>query len=338
MNESHPLGVNYHTKSDPKINPYHLFYPPKERLLSDDQIRSEMSVIKNRLHCNAVRVVGHVSSELIKVGKISRESGLTPWYSPRFIGATFDNTLTNLKKFCTDAVAAKIQDSPLIVANELPYDCADDLGKCIKDYRDRVKYYVDNYLKKGEHIYNTDKVITLIQTARKAGWTGEITYASTLSENIDWSKINDDKLVVSCNLYWGRNYEENRPWTDAEYEEAILKLKKSAGQHRVNITEFGTVPQNGAFEKGGSAYTLDGPINYGSQRKAYKRYLSILQKCGVGYFAYAFSEPKPDKPHKNYGIALPDESGVAQRLTPAADILSFYNQQAKNTHGVLIDG
>jgi len=329
MNQNSPFGVNYHTPSNPHINSYHLFYQPHEKQLSDFQIKSEMKVIKDELYCNAVRVIGYTSQELIRVGKIVKKSGLTPWYSPRFIGATFEKTIEELIKFVKYAVAehADIQNCPLVVANELPYDCADNSGKYIESYQERINYYVDYFLKKGNRINNTNNVTKLIQEARNTGWTGEITYASILDEIIDWATINDSKLIVSSNLYWGTDYKLNKPWTDKEYENKILKLKFQAGIRKVVITEFGTVPQSGAFEKGGGAYTLQGPLNYESQKKAYERYLAILNKCDVGYFAYAFSEPKPNRPQVNFGIAIPDKNGVASIITPAGKILSQYNKK-----------
>lgn len=87
-------------------------------------------------------------------------------------------------------------------------------------------------------VNNTDKVRQLIEVARKAGWTGLITYASLPNEIIYWDQIQDENLVVSCNLYWGWNHEEERPYTDEEYEQALLRLKKNAGNRRVIITEF----------------------------------------------------------------------------------------------------
>lgn len=147
MQETPLTGVNYHTKSSP---PYNLFYPPHERVLSDEQIKTEMRVIKEQLHCNAVRIVGQSTEELIRVGQLAESIGLSTWYSPRYINASFADTVRELSSFCKEAHKKGISNSTLIVANELPYDCNDIMGVTIRDYRKRVQYYVDNFLKKGE--------------------------------------------------------------------------------------------------------------------------------------------------------------------------------------------
>lgn len=339
MAEPKPIGINYHTKSRWDVNPYHLFYPPNEVSLTDDQIRQEMKVIKDELHCDAVRIVGHTNEELIRVGKIARERGLTPWYSPRFVNATRAETESNLADFCKTAVTAGLSSSSLIVANELPYDCADNLGTDIKDYKGRGEHFVNEFLRKGRRKDNTEEVEKLVQIARREGWKGAVTYASLppKNETINWDRIEDDNLVVSCNLYWGKNWPLGRAWSDKEYRAVIQELKRKAGERHVIISEFGTVPQHDALKSGGGAYKLDGSLNYDAQAQAYKRYLTLLQQEGVGYFAYAFSEPKPGRPHQDMGLLLRDANGTATRHTPAADVFASFNSNAKAVHGVSIN-
>lgn len=336
MPEHLPRGVNYHTKSRPDINPHHLFYPPHEVILSDQQIKQEMRVIKDELHCDSVRLAGHTSEELIRVGKIAKEVGLTPWYSPRFINATFEKTKIELDSFCKSAVLAGEADSPIIVANELPYDCADNLGKEITRYGERGKYFVDKFLKRGKKVDNTKNVQELIHIARSAGWEGLTTYASLPphDEVVKWNDILDSKLAVSCNLYWGRNWPLGTAWNDKQYQEMIKKVKHMAGQRPVIITEFGTVPQRGVLKAGGGAYNLEGALDYEAQADAYRSYMPPLQREGVGYFAYAFSEPKPKKVHQSFGLLLRDNVGTATQHTPASQVFASFNETAKQVHGV----
>lgn len=335
--EQLPTGVNYHTKSHPDKNQYHLFYPPNERELSDEDLRKEYQFIKDSLHCDSVRVVGHWREELLRAGKIAKEVGLQTWFSPRFVNATFDHTKKELEQFCQAALAAGMENVPLIVANELLFDCSDVSGIPIPNYSDRVKNYVDNYLKKGRRLNNTDKIRELVSISRNAGWRGIITYAAYPEEDIDWGKIDDPNLVIGVNLYWRKHLIIGLPWSDEKYDQKLKEIKAKAGNRKVVITEFGAVPQKGSLGKGGGGYHDEGKLDYKAQQAAYERYLRVLRNNGVGYFAYAFSEPKPGREHQNFALVLPDEKGLNTRLTPAAEVFSRFNKQTSSPHGVVID-
>lgn len=76
---------------------------------------------------------------------------------------------------------------------------------------------------------------------------------------------------------------------------------------------------------------LKGQLDFESQSVAYQKYLRLFDKLGIGYFAYAYSEPKPHNPHQSFGIVYPDKNGNGKIITPAAEVLAFYNWQSKQT-------
>lgn len=351
-----PVGVNYITDTKPSENPFHfwanhkLYYEVLEqeinRNLDEWSLREELTFIKDKLHCNAIKIMGHSIPEAIKVAKASKEMDLIPWFCPRFVGATFDQTKEMLKQYCEVAVQGCLGDFPLVVANELPYDCASDpiSGRFTSsDYEERGKLFVENYLKRSVEINSTQRVEELMKIARDAGWNGILTYAALPEEQVNWEKICDSNIVVGVNLYWGINHEIGKIWESKEYDARLKEIIKKSGKRKVVITEFGSVPQKEGLAGGGAGWNLDGPIDYKAQATAYEAYLKIFQVNSVGYFAYAFHETKgdfkeygvnltkyglPELPsllHKSFAIALRDRDNEIKTLTPAGEVLARYN-------------
>lgn len=341
-----PIGINYLTDTKPDENPYHYWrdYPKYydflknevNRNLGEKELRQELSFIKNQLHCNALKIMGHSIAEAVKIAKVSLKTGMTPWLCPRFIGATFDETKIMLQQYCQMAKNDHLENNPLVVANELPYDCLTDTltGLNISsEYTKRADYLVENYFKKDIIINSTERIKQLIQIARHAGWTGLLTYAAFPGEQVDWNKVDDPNIVVGINLYFGKNHQTGQNWQPKDYDTKLKEIIKKTGNRQVVITEFGSVPQkNGS---GGNSYTQTGPIDYEAQAAAYKSYLQVLQTNKVGYFAYAFHEAKEKLSdygvglHQSYGIALLNENNQINTLTPAGKVFAEYNSQTK---------
>lgn len=344
------MGVNYLTDVRPRENPYHHW--PKSsgdvwekgekevnRNLESVDLRKELEFAKERLAANAVRVAGHSIEEGMVVAKAAREAGLTPWLSPRFHGATFVETSQMLAAYTRRAVAEGLSESPLIVANELPYDCANDpiTSEVVEDGSERVSGIVEKYLKKGMRIDSTERVAHLMGKAREAGWKGPLVYAQLFDERVDWEKIPDKNVIVGVNLYWGKNYDENRPLTSEEYEARLQQMIREAGGRKLVLTEFGSVPQTEG--SGGGGYKKTGVLDYKAQADAYRRYLEVISRNDVGYFAFALDEPEKEyqqRHHQSYAIALRRHEGADPlQLTAGGEVFAEYNRRLSGTHGII---
>ena len=60
-------------------------------------LKSDMEEIKNKLHCNSVRIYGKETRLLIMTSEIAVQYGLNVWISPRLINENETNTLIYLK-------------------------------------------------------------------------------------------------------------------------------------------------------------------------------------------------------------------------------------------------
>jgi hypothetical protein len=59
-------------------------------------MRSEINIIKNDLHCNAVRVCGQDAGRLRETAEYALSQDLAVWFSPLFVEATEEETLAYL--------------------------------------------------------------------------------------------------------------------------------------------------------------------------------------------------------------------------------------------------
>ena len=82
--------------------------PTKEKF-DTNIIKGEMHIIKNDLHCNAVRITGGDANRLETVAKLAAGEGLEVWYCPFTCGLMIDE----LARFLIDAAerAERIRSS-----------------------------------------------------------------------------------------------------------------------------------------------------------------------------------------------------------------------------------
>jgi len=343
LNDYHPEENRFHPIPEKHMEEYQERRSEVERSLTFEELKQEMIAFKEMLHINAIRVAGHSIEDGLRTAIAAKESGVTPWLSPRFWGATFEETKEMFAKYVERAKVLGLEKQPLIVANELSLDCADDPitgEKGSSDGAEREQQISEKYLRKGVIIDCTARVKELVQIAREGGWEGSLTYAALADESVDWNAIEDPNLIAAANLYWGENWNEGgRRMTPQEYEERLLRLKNAAGDRPFVITEFGSVPQREG--SGGSAFKLEGGLDYEAQAEAYRQYLAVLEKNKVGYFAFAIDEPTKevdDRQNKNYGIVLRGKKGSPLKLTPAGEVFAEHNQNySQNVNGVEVD-
>src|SRR4051794_13640042 len=82
--------------------------------LAPEVIKREMEIIKNDLHCNAVRISGYDVGRLTCAAEYALQQGLEVWFSPAHINATEQETLDYFVP-CAKAAEKLRQQSPHVV-------------------------------------------------------------------------------------------------------------------------------------------------------------------------------------------------------------------------------
>src|ERR1044071_3860270 len=79
--------------------------------LDSTTVKREMEIIKNDLHCNAIRISGHDIDRLTRAGEFALQQGLEVWFSPSYVEATEQQTLDYFVD-CAKAAEKLRQQSP----------------------------------------------------------------------------------------------------------------------------------------------------------------------------------------------------------------------------------
>lgn len=323
-----PQGVNY---IHPSVTSRPLDLIKGERL-SDERFRREIQIIKNELGCNSLRIAGEDTKRALRIAEIAVEEGVVPWMSPRFGGRNFDETKKLFSGYVKACIEHGLQGYPLIVANELVFDCSDavKLDPGVDKGMSSRHEAIHEILKTGGRPDVTKYVDELVHTARELGWVGPLTYAAFAYETVDWQKIQEPNLYVSANIYWERDLENGQARAPEHYERKIQSLIAQAQGRGVIITEFGATPHEKTLAYGGGSFQLRGEVNYDAQLQAISSYLGVIKKHpDIGYFLYAFDEPKHPAREGSYAIVDRGNNILHDpeyNLTPAAKEFADFNK------------
>ncbi|MFZ3301360.1 MAG: hypothetical protein WA152_01450 [Microgenomates group bacterium] len=301
------------------------------------EIGKEMRIIHDDLNCDSVRIAGAKTERAIVSAKIAMENGLLPWMSPRFNYANFEQTKKELSIYCKKAINYGLEEGPLIVANELVFDCEDATGTILKTGLERHET-IHKMIQSGERPDMTDKVIELMKIARAAGWKGTLSYAAFAYENVDWQKVKGQGLgniEAGINLYWERDLSTNEARPAEHYERNIQAAIQNASGLKLNIFEFGTVPHGQGLAWGGGGFKLEGDPDYDAQKNALLEYLGVLKNhTDVGLFLYTFNERKKNQAG-SYGIVGGDNKDRYEILPAGKEFGEFAKSRIND--GAVID-
>ena len=220
--------------------------------LEEERVEFDMDAIRNKLNCNSVRIYGKEPERLILAAGIALKYGLEVWLSPRLIDADIENTLTYLEGIASGFELLKqkypARELDLVVGGELTTDMSSFV------HGDSILERIANLLKPAFFIKNSsgieagyqksfDKFLKeAVSTVRKK-FSGKVTYASAMWENVDWSDFD----FISMNLY--------KASFNESFHDKILK-KLVSGKKPVVITEFGCSSYEGADSKGPTGYSV----------------------------------------------------------------------------------
>ncbi len=279
-------------------------------------VTRELQIIRDDLHCNAVRITGGDPDRLEIAASIAIEAGLEVWFSPFTCDLTHEEMLDLLADCAKRAERLRQQGAEvvLVIGAEisllnkgfLPGDTLGERMELLADLQRlrasivKVPAQVNDFL---------GKAVAVVRER----FGGRITYASMPFEGVDWTPFD----IISVDLY--RSAE-----VAGQFAAGIRSLV--AQGKPVAITEFGLATYKGAADKGARsgeiivwdkdtvrALRLDGDyIRDEDEQATYVReLLEIFTEEGVdSAFVFTFvlyqlphrADPRDDLDRASYGI------------------------------------
>ncbi|MCP2336165.1 hypothetical protein [Actinomadura rupiterrae] len=283
-----------------------------------ETVARELRVIRDDLHCNAVRIMGGDPARLEAAARIAADLGLEVWFSPYPLELDEDEILAlladcaeraeRLRRTGADVVFVAGAELSLMNRGFLPGERVEERvavllrPDLLREHIGQVGGRVNAFLGKAVEVV-------------RAHFGGRLTYASVPLEQVDWTAFD----IVSVDLYRSAEIADR-------FAEGVRGLV--AQGKPVAITEFGSAGYRGAGDLG--AHGLDvveydarrGPVRLKEVRErdeagqaAYVReLLEIFDAAGVdGAFVFTFAlhdhvhrpdaaDPRDDLDLASYGV------------------------------------
>jgi hypothetical protein len=288
--------------------------PSTHEPFDPEEVKREMRVIREDLHCTAVRVTGGDPDRLEIAARHAADAGLEVWFSPFTCDLTTDELLTFLSDCAERAERLRRQGAEVVLVTGaeltlftkgfLPGDTlADRLALFAEPHRLR-EVMVELPARLNDFLGKAAGVV-------RDRFGGKVTYASLPSEQIDWTPFD----FISADAY--NSIEVADRYTDG-IRTLVAKGKPFA------ITEFGCTTFRGAADlgargmfivewDGATAIRLKGDyVRDEAEQAAYLReLLDIFTAEGVDtafwctFAAYNLphrSDPREDMDIASYGV------------------------------------
>ncbi|MFD7895130.1 hypothetical protein [Streptomyces sp. NPDC059743] len=261
-----------------------------------DVVRRELGIIRDDLHCTAVRVIGGDPERLELAAACAADLGLEVWFSPYPLELTTEQMLAlfadcaeraeRLRQRGVDVVFVTGAELSLMNKGFLPGDTQEDRLELLLNQRDRL------HLRVGELSAQVNDFLGRAVFLVREHFGGRITYAAMPLERVDWTMFD----IVSMDLYRSAEVADR-------FAEGVRTLV--AQGKPVAITEFGTAAYRGAGDLGGRFMEIveydkntGAPIRLNGeyardeagQATYLRELLEIFDACGVdSTFAFLFA-------------------------------------------------
>ncbi len=255
-------------------------------------VHRELEIIKNDLHCNAVRICGLAIDRLMMATEDALKQGLEVWLSPEMWDKSQEETLDYLVKAAA-AVEQLRSDFPqqlvLSVGSELTLFMQGIVeGNNFLERMSHPAFW--EQIKAGVHNKPLNAFLRGANEAVRQVFHGNVTYMSVPLETINWGLFD----FVGVDMY-----------REARIKDAFGEIIKRYFAHNkpVIIGEFGCCTYQGAENAGGRGWAIVDPHNplqlngdyvrdEGVQARELTDVLSILDGIGVdGAFVFTFVSP-----------------------------------------------
>ncbi|HEX5493205.1 MAG TPA: hypothetical protein VFX70_01345 [Mycobacteriales bacterium] len=297
-------------------------------------VRRELEIIRDDLHCTAVRISGLDPDRLMPAAEDALRLGLEVWLSPQMSDHSPEETLDYVVRCATDAEALRRRRPGLVfmVGCELSLFMRGILPGDNLMERIGGPAFVDS-ITTGAHNAPLNAFLTEAADTVHRVFAGEVTYASVPFERVDWSLFD----FVCLDHY---REARNRPFYDDQLRPYLASGKP------VVVTEFGCCTYRGAEDAGGMGWAiiedttpprLDGDYvrDEGVQARELTDLLGIVDRAGVdGAFVFTFvmpaatysDDPRFDLDMASYGLvkSFSDRTGTTYPDLPWEPKESFH--------------
>ena len=282
-----------------------------------DAAEKEIDIIKNELHCNAIRICGCDLERVVDAAKIALRVGLTVWFSPSIQYENKETTLDFVIKSSIAAEKLRVISPNIIFVTGTEFTLfsngfvkGDSVHKRLKNMFGPLSILKNALRLPRSYNNKLNRFLSLAADKIKEHFHGQITYASGTWEKVNWDKFD----IIGVDLYRAAynkvNYEDHL--------QSYLRLGK-----RLSIMEFGCCAYKGAEDAGPMGWAIvdwkknkpevkgDHTRDEGVQEKYIVDLLSIFQNEEV-FAAFAFTfitgnyihdeDPKYDLDMGSFGI------------------------------------
>jgi hypothetical protein len=209
------------------------------------ETRRELQIIRDDLHCNAVRICGEDLDRLLAAGHDALDLGLEVWLAPELWDRSPDETLAYVAAAAERAEELH-REHPgrvvLSVGSELTLFMGGIVeGESVFGRLEHPSFW--DVIRSGAHNPKLNAFLAQATVRARAVFAGPLTYASLPLETVDWDGFD----FVSVDLY-----------RDARVRDQFGDLLgRYLGHDRpVAITEFGCCTYRGAADAGGRGFAI----------------------------------------------------------------------------------
>ncbi|MFI5914272.1 hypothetical protein [Dactylosporangium sp. NPDC051541] len=210
-----------------------------------EEVRRDLGVIRDELHCDAVRISGTERSRLIDAAAIALNLGLEVWLAPQSHDADAEKTLAHLRDCAAAAQDLGRERVVFLAGGELSIFMKGILKGDTLFERLRPAQMLKLRLM-GTHNRPLNAFLHQAANEVRAVFDGRVSYASAPVERVDWSPFD----VVCVDTYRGKR---NR----TDYGERFRRHLQHGKP--VYATEVGCCAYRGAEDKGGMGWAIADP-------------------------------------------------------------------------------
>ena len=268
-------------------------------------VQRELEIIRNDLHCNAVRIQSENIDRLVLASECALKLGLEVYFSPEMFEKSQQETFQYLSRAAVPAEELRRRwpgQLTFSVGSELTLFMQGIVAGRTLMQRLSNPFVWEN-IKAGKHNAPLNAFLARSNEAIRKLFHGQVTYAALPWEAVDWSLFD----VISLDHYW-----------DERIRDRYVDVLRPLIAHRkpVFIAEFGFCAYRGAEKAGGRAWDI---VDYTSmslhslplvgrfvrprlngayvrdealQARLLSGQLAVLDAAGVaGAFVFTFSAP-----------------------------------------------
>ncbi|WP_194898464.1 hypothetical protein [Catenulispora pinisilvae] len=320
------FGVTYDTGFTSAGTTNHEPFPP-------DIVQREMRVIREVLHCDAVRITGGVADRLELAARAAAEAGLEVWYAPFTNGLTQDELLAFLLDAAERAERLRAAGARVVFLTGSEISLFTDGFLPGATFQERAAVLGDPARFRAllpQLNADLNAFLARVAAGVRARFQGRVGYCSVAFEAVDWTPFD---LIASDAGYRNASNE-------AAFSETLRAQVAQVAQGKpFAVTEFGCGTFRGAAavagredavaewgQDGRPVRMAEGKIRDEQEQAAYLReMLGLYDEGGVdAAFVYTFArwdeqtlgdrenEPERDFDTASYGIVRVLPPGVAE--------------------------